>query len=593
MNFPQSEPRLKEIPKVPKEFGEDGGNFYRYYDALADELDEDMVKSLKSQLDGILIFGGLFAGVNSAFLALTLPEMSADPADDTNALLLQLVTGGNSTLRSADDLPSATFAPAPGIFPVNVLFSLSLTLAIIASFLAILGQQWLVYYRKRSGGGAEFQRWEQLRRYLGARRWRLELLLDDILPGSLQLALAVFCVAFALYLRTLSKTIYYVITTPLATAMALLFFMAIAALFDQWCPFKSPWSRLFESLVKPLPRVFRSLTYQRQIVTKPVIAILRYVILLPPIVATFMIILAIRLILNAKTFLVHKLWNRHQSSPGFLSLRTAFMTADNRVADLILGYSTLRRPGEGIALLQAEAVKRVLCASEDFNALIYTGINLLAITEKGAALCLLEDDAAHGRLEELIINPEDKLASVFACAFTHLLMGGQSAELFIKSYGNSGHFLTSTERWGKGAYRAHPLGHRISTLIQGVRKLPELNQGREHEGGLFLYLYLLRMTFNEWDRSSDFTYRSMLNNNFLLGQQTFWGPLRIWVVANSVCLKNQRVAAAHGRSSMWLPRQGKVHFLKGGGPPQMEVVKALIRTAGWEMQYFPPSDSQG
>ncbi|KIO17443.1 hypothetical protein M407DRAFT_36126, partial [Tulasnella calospora MUT 4182] len=110
--------------------------------------DEDMVKSLKAQLDGILIFAGLFAGVNTAFLALTLPEMSADPADDTNALLLQLVTGGNSTIRSADDLPSATFVPSPGILPVNVLFSLSLTLAIISSFLTVLGQQWLVYYRK-------------------------------------------------------------------------------------------------------------------------------------------------------------------------------------------------------------------------------------------------------------------------------------------------------------------------------------------------------------------------------------------------------------------------------------------------------------
>ncbi|KIO18101.1 hypothetical protein M407DRAFT_246568, partial [Tulasnella calospora MUT 4182] len=68
-------------------------HFYRYYDELADEIDEDLVKSLKAQLDGILIFAGLFAGVNSAFLALTLPQLSADPADDTNALLLQIALG--------------------------------------------------------------------------------------------------------------------------------------------------------------------------------------------------------------------------------------------------------------------------------------------------------------------------------------------------------------------------------------------------------------------------------------------------------------------------------------------------------------------
>lgn len=50
------EEKLKELPEVPKAFGEDGGYFYRYYDALADEIDDDMVKSLKAQLDGILIY---------------------------------------------------------------------------------------------------------------------------------------------------------------------------------------------------------------------------------------------------------------------------------------------------------------------------------------------------------------------------------------------------------------------------------------------------------------------------------------------------------------------------------------------------------
>lgn len=47
---------VKDIPKVPDEFGEDGGHFYRYYDDIADEFDEDMVTSLKTQLDGTLIF---------------------------------------------------------------------------------------------------------------------------------------------------------------------------------------------------------------------------------------------------------------------------------------------------------------------------------------------------------------------------------------------------------------------------------------------------------------------------------------------------------------------------------------------------------
>ncbi|KAG8900333.1 hypothetical protein FRC00_013441 [Tulasnella sp. 408] len=145
---------ITERPEIPARFGEDGGKFYYYYDQLADELDEDLTKRLKSQLDSLLIFAGLFAGVNSAFLALTLPMMSADPVDDTNALLLQLVKGGNATINSEADLPSATFTPPPAIYPVNILFAVSLTCALMSSFLAVLGQQWLSSFVGKWGPNA-------------------------------------------------------------------------------------------------------------------------------------------------------------------------------------------------------------------------------------------------------------------------------------------------------------------------------------------------------------------------------------------------------------------------------------------------------
>lgn len=45
-----------EVPEPPEEFGQDGGKFYRAYDALAEEVDDDMAASLKEQLDGMLVF---------------------------------------------------------------------------------------------------------------------------------------------------------------------------------------------------------------------------------------------------------------------------------------------------------------------------------------------------------------------------------------------------------------------------------------------------------------------------------------------------------------------------------------------------------
>lgn len=51
-------PVVFEVPEPPEEFGQDGGKFYRSYDSLAEEIDEDSTNGLKEQLDGLLVFVG-------------------------------------------------------------------------------------------------------------------------------------------------------------------------------------------------------------------------------------------------------------------------------------------------------------------------------------------------------------------------------------------------------------------------------------------------------------------------------------------------------------------------------------------------------
>ncbi|KAG8958701.1 hypothetical protein FRC05_008717, partial [Tulasnella sp. 425] len=431
------EEKLKVIPEIPKEFGEDGGCFYKYYDTLADEIDEDMVKSLKSQLDGILIFAGLFAGVNSAFLALTLPGMSADPADDTNALLLQFVTGGNGSIHSAEDLPSASFSPASGIIPINILFSLSLTLALLAAFLAVLGQQWLVYYRKRSGGGAEAQRWEQLRRYLGAKRWRLEAILDDILPSLLQLGLVIFCISFVLYLGTLSGSMCYTVAAPIGLALVWIVLMAVCAAYDHWCPFKSPLSQLFQFTARPIRVPVLLLLHWASVVFETGERFVMY-----------RIRFCRREIRRAKQFiskitqgLVHRSSEDGDTSEvgqrGIITAtrsairsctsrtRTTFRIAVEFIREVTqvppheldlpedtwaptlnsgsiaswVAWNVPRR-AEPVDRLKSMAAKRVICTSEDRNALIYAAVNLRAITSEEEASWLLSDDEFYSRLTE-------------------------------------------------------------------------------------------------------------------------------------------------------------------------------------------------
>ncbi|KAG8913838.1 hypothetical protein FRC01_004361 [Tulasnella sp. 417] len=411
--FPE---RLTKLPAVPKQFGDDGGHFYKYYDELAGELDEDMVTSLKSQLDGILIFAGLFAGVNSAFLAFTLPQMSADPADDTNALLFQIMRGANGTITSPADLPSASFSPPTGALPINILFSMSLTLALLASFLAVLGQQWLVYYRKRSGGGAGFQRWEQLRRYLGAKRWRLELVLDDILPSVLQIALVIFCVAFILYLGTLSKSLCYAIAAPLCIAGLLILAMAICAAWDRWCPFRSPLSHVVQPFLRLLIRIIGS-------------------IVAPP--ASFAV-MAFR-------------WLVHIYQSGFIPFAiTVVEESQTKTLSFSEGARWMvrsieewfkrkcQRSAEPPNQLELIAVKRVLCTSEDSNAITHAAINGQAIFDKPLIRQIMDDDECKTRIQTLYrslglsIDHDQIHLSAVASLFFHVVLRCGSMEEFIQ-----------------------------------------------------------------------------------------------------------------------------------------------------------------
>ncbi|KIO34021.1 hypothetical protein M407DRAFT_17277 [Tulasnella calospora MUT 4182] len=370
-----------EVPEPPDEFGQDGGKFYRCYDTLADEIDEDLTQGLKEQLDGMLIFAGLFAGVNSAFLALTIPLLSADPADDTNALLaqnnailMQLLMGRNDTVPANPALPSAEFSPSHDIFTINTLFSLSLAFAIISSFLAMLGRQWLVYYRKRGGGGPDTRRWTQLKRYLGAERWGLEPILDDVLPSLLQIGLIIFCASLVLYLHHLNPTISLIVGIPVYLGLAFFLGSALCIIWDKFCPFHSPLSHL-------LLLAARSLSWMWGLIvdtSRSVIALLKR---------------DLRWKLN-------------------IDYRNRAQNFKQQVRRLSSAWSHILRNGrkeESLRSLQVFALHRTVCTSDDPITLLNAAANIVTISDHAQLKQLFNDPDFRQRFLDVIRNSEDRI----------------------------------------------------------------------------------------------------------------------------------------------------------------------------------------
>ncbi|KAG8945304.1 hypothetical protein FRC04_001081 [Tulasnella sp. 424] len=412
-----------ECPVPPKEFGQDGGEFLRRYDALADEIDDDMVKGLKEQLDGLLIFAGLFAGVNSAFLALTLPLMSPDPADDTNALLrennailFQLVLGRNDSLPSANALPSETFSPAGKVLTVNVLFSVSLTLALLSSFMAVLGRQWLVYYRKRSGGGPDRQRWEQLKRFLGAERWGLEWALDDFLPSILQIGLIIFCISLTIYLSTLHHTLSNVVGTFMCAGLAIFIITALLATWDKFCPFQSPLSHLISRSIASV--TYLSDTIQWGLLEHLMVVMARLVlVLLFPLAmlgsASMDLITTVSWLLSHGTFnglfggvldisVTHSTWNKFWAElRGILDIIDLLSRSRASLFRFASWVRAGKRKEEDLGNLQIFAIKRAICTSDDVLTQSHGVSNILAISDLHLVDALATDDEFTSRLSEL------------------------------------------------------------------------------------------------------------------------------------------------------------------------------------------------
>ncbi|KIO27653.1 hypothetical protein M407DRAFT_23084 [Tulasnella calospora MUT 4182] len=439
-----------EVPNPPREFGQDGGKFYRLYDNLAEEIDEDTTKGLKEQLDGLLIFAGLFAGVNSAFLAMTLPLLLADPADDTNALLaqnnailLQLMQGRNDTSLSNPTLPSTSFTPSPGIFTVNILFSFSLALAIISAFLAVLGRQWLVYYRKRSGGGADRQRWEQLKRFLGAERWRLELVLDDILPSLLQIGLIIFCASLILYLHILNPAISRLVGIPMGFGLAIFILSAVFTVWDRFCPFQSPLSHLFalirrwvekklSPLVPFLPLALELLGFY--------VAVLLIPVWLPFLGFAYLIGFPGSSTYHDISNAISSWFTLHRSHTG--------LSAGRNFPQGLFQSLFHGSPRNEVTFLQVVALKRTISISDDPLTLLCAAANIVTINETGYLEGLWSDETFHSRFLELCKNPYQRMvellgperigaavsaARLYRGALCHIFLSINSSDQYLSS----------------------------------------------------------------------------------------------------------------------------------------------------------------
>ncbi|KAJ7644730.1 hypothetical protein FB45DRAFT_737475, partial [Roridomyces roridus] len=168
------------------------------YISEAEKYDKSLIESWKNDMEGILIFAGLFSAVLTAFIIESYPTLVPDSGDATVHLLSQIsqqlaAAANGSTFQVPP--PALPFSPPATSLVCNTFWFISLGFSLSCALIATLVEQWAREFLHkadmRSAPGVRARIFSFL--YYSLRRFNMHKVVDVIpllLHGSLLLFFA-------------------------------------------------------------------------------------------------------------------------------------------------------------------------------------------------------------------------------------------------------------------------------------------------------------------------------------------------------------------------------------------------------------------
>ncbi|KAJ7657225.1 hypothetical protein DFH06DRAFT_1473220 [Mycena polygramma] len=221
------------------------------YVSEAEKYDRGLVESWKGDMEGMLIFAGLFSASLTAFLIESYKTLNPDP-ENTTALLLaqishQLAASANGT--SFHIPPAAPFTPPTSSIVCNILWFISLGLSLTCALIATLLEQWARDFLHR----ADMRSAPVVRArvfsftYYGLKRFKMHTVVE-IIPLLLHTSLFLFFIGLVAFLLPVNIALTVVVGIILATVTTVYALLTLLPLTHLDCPYRTPLSRGFWSL---------------------------------------------------------------------------------------------------------------------------------------------------------------------------------------------------------------------------------------------------------------------------------------------------------------------------------------------------------
>ncbi|KAF8489081.1 hypothetical protein F5888DRAFT_1212178 [Russula emetica] len=249
-----------------QDFDEDANDLWSLYGKEAKSHDDARIETLKGDMDGVLIFAGLFSAVLTAFVVPKIQDLKVDPADQSAyyqkqsvQMLVQLSqqqiasVGGQISTNFSTPLPYPTFHPSASDRRVNISWLLSLICSLSAAFLATLVQLWSKAY---------MHIFQQVNNPLQISRFRVFLfegserlpVLAEVTLGLIHLSLILFFWGLGDLILQIDTAIFVIISVPITVCICLYLYCIIAQIWDPQSPYRTPFSGLIWFLIQKFRR---------------------------------------------------------------------------------------------------------------------------------------------------------------------------------------------------------------------------------------------------------------------------------------------------------------------------------------------------
>ncbi|KAK7019141.1 hypothetical protein R3P38DRAFT_3200448 [Favolaschia claudopus] len=230
------------------------------YVSEAEKYDKSLVESWKSDMEGMLIFAGLFSASLTAFLVESYKSLNSDSSDDTVRLLNQISQQLAASAKGTtfDIPPTPSFAPPASALACNMFWFISLSLSLSCALIATLVEQWARDFIHRT----EIHSAPVLRArifsflYYGLKGFNMHVVVE-LLPLLLHTSLMLFFAGLVAFLVPVSIPLAAATTTMLVIIIALYIFLTVLPLQYLNSPYRTPLSGILWRVLRTFRSVWR------------------------------------------------------------------------------------------------------------------------------------------------------------------------------------------------------------------------------------------------------------------------------------------------------------------------------------------------